>query len=180
MRSSCYCRNRINHHSNSIGFMAVSARRLVSYQSQWQFHRSKRPAGPSSRSSPFDIHLDLYPDHHLPPAFRLGPLRSRSSSHQVQRDDVILNFFSFLMIDYQRFSCSVNWESKMDNNRSYILYMFAMGLFIPLMAIFVSYISIVLFIHKVIMTSDETSFEKNRKFLGKFNCQTKGIIMKVA
>lgn len=51
----------------------------------------------------------------------------------------------------------------MDNNRSYILYMFAMGLFIPLTAIFVSYISILLFIHKVIITSDETSFDKNRK-----------------
>lgn len=41
----------------------------------------------------------------------------------------------------------------MDNNRSYILYMFAMGLFIPLTAIFVSYISIVIFIHKVIIST---------------------------
>lgn len=70
------------------------------------------------------------------------------------------DFVTFLIIDYQCFSCSVNWESKMDNNRSYILYMFAMGLFVPLMAIFTSYISILLFIHKVIITSDETSFKK--------------------
>lgn len=92
MSCSCYCRNRINHHSHSIGFMAVSARRLVSYKSQWQFHRSKRPTGPSSRSSPFDIHLDLYPDRHLPTAFRVGPLRSRSGSHQVKRDDFNIQF----------------------------------------------------------------------------------------
>ena len=39
----------------------------------------------------------------------------------------------------------------MDNNRSYILYMFVMGLFIPLLAIFISYISILIFIHKVII-----------------------------
>ncbi|XP_045028336.1 pinopsin isoform X1 [Daphnia magna] len=45
-------------------------------------------------------------------------------------------------------SCSVNWESKMDNNRSYIFYMFAMGLFVPLVAITVSYTSILIFIQK--------------------------------
>ncbi|KAI9558094.1 pteropsin4 [Daphnia sinensis] len=45
-------------------------------------------------------------------------------------------------------SCSVNWESKMDNNRSYIIYMFAMGLFVPLVAITVSYTSILVFIQK--------------------------------
>ncbi|EFX86931.1 pteropsin4 [Daphnia pulex] len=60
-------------------------------------------------------------------------------------------------------SCSVNWESKMDNNRSYILYMFAMGLFIPLMAIFVSYISILLFIHKTSNNSD--TVEKRVTFM---------------
>ncbi|XP_057380113.1 rhodopsin-like [Daphnia carinata] len=45
-------------------------------------------------------------------------------------------------------SCSVNWESKMDNNRSYIFYMFAMGLFVPLVAITISYTSILVFIQK--------------------------------
>ncbi|XP_046451536.1 melanopsin-like [Daphnia pulex] len=39
-------------------------------------------------------------------------------------------------------SCSVNWESKMANNRSYILYMFAFGLFVPFLVIICSYVSI--------------------------------------
>ena len=48
-------------------------------------------------------------------------------------------------------SCSVNWESKMDNNRSYILYMFTFGLFVPLVAIVVSYLSILRVVKKVIV-----------------------------
>ncbi|KAI9556926.1 pteropsin9 [Daphnia sinensis] len=39
-------------------------------------------------------------------------------------------------------SCSVNWESKRHYNRSYILYMFVMGLVIPLSLIMVSYVKI--------------------------------------
>ncbi|XP_032798053.2 melanopsin [Daphnia magna] len=45
-------------------------------------------------------------------------------------------------------SCSVNWESKMDNNRLYILYMFAFGLFVPLAVIVVSYVSILRVVRK--------------------------------
>ncbi|KAK4009067.1 hypothetical protein OUZ56_014207 [Daphnia magna] len=45
-------------------------------------------------------------------------------------------------------SCSVNWESKMDNNRSYILYMFAFGLFVPLVVIVASYVSILRVVKK--------------------------------
>ncbi|XP_057376042.1 rhodopsin-like [Daphnia carinata] len=45
-------------------------------------------------------------------------------------------------------SCSVNWESKMDNNRLYILYMFAFGLFVPLAIIVVSYVSILRVVKK--------------------------------
>jgi hypothetical protein len=47
-------------------------------------------------------------------------------------------------------SCSVNWESKMDNNRSYILYMFTFGLFVPMIVIVVSYLSILRVVKKVI------------------------------
>jgi c-opsin len=47
-------------------------------------------------------------------------------------------------------SCSVNWESKMANNRSYILYMFAFGLFVPLVVIISSYVSILRVVKKVI------------------------------
>ncbi|XP_046451533.1 opsin-3-like [Daphnia pulex] len=45
-------------------------------------------------------------------------------------------------------SCSVNWESKMANNRSYILYMFAFGLFVPLVVIISSYVSILRVVKK--------------------------------
>uniref|UniRef100_A0A0N8CBL7 Gpcr rhodopsin family n=1 Tax=Daphnia magna TaxID=35525 RepID=A0A0N8CBL7_9CRUS len=45
-------------------------------------------------------------------------------------------------------SCSVNWESKMDNNRLYIVYMFAFGLFVPLAVIVVSYVSILRVVRK--------------------------------
>ncbi|XP_057376040.1 rhodopsin-like [Daphnia carinata] len=45
-------------------------------------------------------------------------------------------------------SCSVNWESKMDNNRSYIFYMFALGLFVPLIVIVASYVSILRVVKK--------------------------------
>ncbi|KAI9554586.1 pteropsin8 [Daphnia sinensis] len=45
-------------------------------------------------------------------------------------------------------SCSVNWESKMDNNRSYIFYMFALGLFVPLVIIVASYVSILRVVKK--------------------------------
>ena len=48
-------------------------------------------------------------------------------------------------------SCSVNWESKMDNNRSYILYMFTFGLFVPMIVIVVSYLSILRVVKKVIV-----------------------------
>ncbi len=46
-------------------------------------------------------------------------------------------------------SCSVNWESKMANNRSYILYMFAFGLVVPFLVIVVSYVSILRVVKKV-------------------------------
>ena len=46
-------------------------------------------------------------------------------------------------------SCSVNWESKMDKIRSYILYKFAFGLFVPLVAIICSYVSILRVVQKV-------------------------------
>ena len=49
----------------------------------------------------------------------------------------------------ENISCSVNWESKMDNNRSYILYMFAFGLFVPLVVIISSYVSILRVVKKV-------------------------------
>ncbi|XP_045029547.1 melanopsin isoform X1 [Daphnia magna] len=45
-------------------------------------------------------------------------------------------------------SCSVNWESKMDNNRLYIVYMFAFGLFVPLAVIVISYVSILRVVKK--------------------------------
>ncbi|XP_046451537.1 G-protein coupled receptor 161-like [Daphnia pulex] len=45
-------------------------------------------------------------------------------------------------------SCSVNWESKMANNRSYILYMFAFGLLVPFLVIVVSYVSILRVVKK--------------------------------
>ncbi|KAI9554587.1 pteropsin7 [Daphnia sinensis] len=45
-------------------------------------------------------------------------------------------------------SCSVNWESKMDNNRLYIVYMFTFGLFVPLAIIVVSYVSILRVVRK--------------------------------
>lgn len=38
----------------------------------------------------------------------------------------------------------------MDNNRSYILYMFAMGLIVPLVVIVVSYASILRVVRKVV------------------------------
>ena len=38
----------------------------------------------------------------------------------------------------------------MDNNGSYILYMFALGLIVPLVAIVASYASILRVVHKVI------------------------------
>ncbi len=50
---------------------------------------------------------------------------------------------------FQLYSCSVNWESKMANNRSYILYMFAFGLVVPLVVIVVSYVSILRVVKKV-------------------------------
>ncbi|XP_046649276.1 rhodopsin, deep-sea form-like [Daphnia pulicaria] len=51
-------------------------------------------------------------------------------------------------------SCSVNWESKMANNRSFILYMFAFGLFVPLVVIVVSYFSILRVVKKRSRNSD--------------------------
>nr|CAH0099475.1 unnamed protein product [Daphnia galeata] len=45
-------------------------------------------------------------------------------------------------------SCSVNWESKMDNNRSYILYMFSFGLVVPFVVIVASYVSILRVVKK--------------------------------
>ncbi|EFX80367.1 pteropsin7 [Daphnia pulex] len=51
-------------------------------------------------------------------------------------------------------SCSVNWESKMANNRSYILYMFAFGLFVPFLVIVVSYVSILRVVKKRSSNSD--------------------------
>ncbi|EFX80365.1 pteropsin6 [Daphnia pulex] len=45
-------------------------------------------------------------------------------------------------------SCSVNWESKMANNRSYILYMFTFGLFVPMVVIICSYVSILRVVRK--------------------------------
>jgi hypothetical protein len=48
-------------------------------------------------------------------------------------------------------SCSVNWESKMANNRSYILYMFTFGLLVPLVVIICSYVSILRVVKQVIL-----------------------------
>ncbi|EFX89511.1 pteropsin9 [Daphnia pulex] len=45
-------------------------------------------------------------------------------------------------------SCSVNWESKTNNNRSYILYMFCMGLVVPLAVIIISYVRILRVVQK--------------------------------
>ncbi|NP_001138950.1 c-opsin [Tribolium castaneum] len=41
-------------------------------------------------------------------------------------------------------SCSVNWEEKSPNSTSYILYLFAFGLFLPLVIITFSYVNIIL------------------------------------
>ncbi|XP_057373522.1 uncharacterized protein LOC130694455 [Daphnia carinata] len=45
-------------------------------------------------------------------------------------------------------SCSVNWESNRHYNRSYILYMFVMGLVIPLSLIMMSYVKILRVVRK--------------------------------
>ncbi len=67
-------------------------------------------------------------------------------------------------------SCSVNWESKMANNRSFILYMFAFGLFVPLVVIVVSYFSILRVVKKV---NRPASAIIDRKII--VYCVTKGL-----
>lgn len=51
--------------------------------------------------------------------------------------------------NFTQISCSVNWELKMDGNRSYIFYMFAMGLFLPTVTIIVSYTNILRVVRNV-------------------------------
>ncbi|XP_045028383.1 rhodopsin [Daphnia magna] len=69
-------------------------------------------------------------------------------------------------------SCSVNWELKMDGNRSYIFYMFAMGLFLPMVVIITSYSNILRVVRKVKREINQRSImqirvqpqkEKNRR-----------------
>ena len=46
-------------------------------------------------------------------------------------------------------SCSVDWQLKFDNNRSYVFYVFAMGLFVPTVVIIVSYSNILRVVRQV-------------------------------
>ena len=46
-------------------------------------------------------------------------------------------------------SCSVDWQLKFDNNRSYVFYVFAMGLFVPTVVIVVSYSNILRVVRRV-------------------------------
>ena len=46
-------------------------------------------------------------------------------------------------------SCSVDWQLKFDNNRSYVFYVFAMGLFVPTVVIVVSYSNILRVVRQV-------------------------------
>jgi c-opsin len=46
-------------------------------------------------------------------------------------------------------SCSIDWQLKFDNNRSYVFYVFAMGLFVPTVVIVVSYSNILRVVRRV-------------------------------
>lgn len=73
-----------------------------------------------------------------PPLFGWGKYVNEAAN--IRFDVLCTKQFKF-KIEF-RFSCSVNWEERSYNSKTYILYLFAMGLMVPLCIIVFSYCSI--------------------------------------
>ncbi|XP_044254442.1 pinopsin-like [Tribolium madens] len=59
-------------------------------------------------------------------------------------------------------SCSVNWEEKSSNSTTYILYLFAFGLFLPLVVITFSYVNIILTMRRNAFRVGQVSKAENK------------------